>query len=103
MSGIEDLISEALPSLTCSITVCFHFAQFGVHKPTHCRTHTPPDDMRFHEFDMTDNIKKQFYKYLLHHSHLYSNNSTCSYNQSVYYVIATIQSCFFNNKFPICK
>ena len=27
---------------------------------------------------------KQFYKYLLHHSHLYSNNRIRSYNKSVH-------------------
>ena len=41
--------------LKCSLPECNKFAQFGIHTPTHCRTHVPPDDMHYHEFDISKN------------------------------------------------
>ena len=55
MNSIETLILEAVTALTCSVGDCYHFAQFGIHKPTHCREHVPSNDMRFCEFDMVNN------------------------------------------------
>ena len=55
MNSIETLVLEAVTALTCSVGDCYHFAQFGINKPTHCREHVPSNDMRFCEFDMVNN------------------------------------------------
>jgi len=55
MCDYDKFVSTIVKRLTCSIPTCYKFAQFGLNAPTHCRTHVPENDMRFREFDVSEN------------------------------------------------
>ena len=53
---MSQMKTKEFKTLSCSIPECNHFAQFGIHTPTHCRTHVPSNNMHYHEFDMSKNV-----------------------------------------------
>ena len=81
MCDTEKLILEAIECLTCSISGCYNFAEYGLVSATHCKYHVPENDKRFNMFDVSKN--KKYVKRYAEHTLQPSRKRNLSYEHDV--------------------